>query len=157
MKLCHSDRPLKVRFVTRTVALAMFAAASLAGCSMPPVQHGYVLSEDALSQVPVGSSREQVQLVLGSPSTTSSINGDAYYYISQTQVDNPIMGSAVTDQRILAIYFDDKGAVKNIANYGLKDGKVFDFIQRRTRSSGADLNLISQMLAGVGHINPFGT
>ena len=117
MKFCRSDRPLNTRFVARAVALVVLASASLAGCALPPVQHGYVLSEEALSQVPVGSSREQVQLVLGSPSTTSSVAGDAYYYISQTQVESPIWGRSITDQHILAVYFDEKGLVKQIANF----------------------------------------
>ncbi len=156
MKFCRSDRPLNTRFVARAVALVVLASASLAGCALPPVQHGYVLSEEALSQVPVGSSREQVQLVLGSPSTTSSVAGDAYYYISQTQVESPIWGRSITDQHILAVYFDEKGNVKSMGNYGLKDGKVFDFIERRTRATGAELNLISQMLQGVGRVNPLG-
>lgn len=156
MKFCRSDRPLNTRFVARAVALVVLTSASLAGCALPPVQHGYVLSEEALSQVPVGSSREQVQLVLGSPSTTSSVAGDAYYYISQTQVESPIWGRSITDQHILAVYFDEKGNVKSMGNYGLKDGKVFDFIERRTRATGAELNLISQMLQGVGRVNPLG-
>lgn len=156
MKFCRSDRPLNTRFVARAVALVVLASASLAGCALPPVQHGYVLSEEALSQVPVGSSREQVQLVLGSPSTTSSVAGDAYYYISQTQVESPIWGRSITDQHILAVYFDEKGNVKSMGNYGLKDGKVFDFIERRTRATGAELNLLSQMLQGVGRVNPIG-
>jgi outer membrane protein assembly factor BamE (lipoprotein component of BamABCDE complex) len=156
VKFCRSDRPLNTRFVARAVALVVLASASLAGCALPPVQHGYVLSEEALSQVPVGSSREQVQLVLGSPSTTSSVAGDAYYYISQTQVESPIWGRSITDQHILAVYFDEKGNVKSMGNYGLKDGKVFDFIERRTRATGAELNLLSQMLQGVGRVNPIG-
>jgi outer membrane protein assembly factor BamE (lipoprotein component of BamABCDE complex) len=156
VKFCRSDRPLNTRFVARAVALVVLASASLAGCALPPVQHGYVLSEEALSQVPVGSSREQVQLVLGSPSTTSSVAGDAYYYISQTQVESPIWGRSITDQHILAVYFDEKGNVKSMGNYGLKDGKVFDFIERRTRATGAELNLLSQMLQGVGRVNPLG-
>ena len=156
MKFCRSDRPLNTRFVARAVALVVLASASLAGCALPPVQHGYVLSEEALSQVPVGSSREQVQLVLGSPSTTSSVAGDAYYYISQTQVESPIWGRSITDQHILAVYFDEKGNVKSMGNYGLKDGKVFDFIERKTRTGGSDLNLISQIFKGVGRVNPLG-
>ena len=148
MKFCRSDRPLNTRFVARAVALVVLASASLAGCALPPVQHGYVLSEEALSQVPVGSSREQVQLVLGSPSTTSSVAGDAYYYISQTQVESPIWGRSITDQHILAVYFDEKGNVKSMGNYGLQDGKVFDFISRSTVSGGEEANLLRQIIQG---------
>jgi len=154
---CLTNRPVSVRFMARALGIALVGATALSACGLPPVQHGYVLSQDALAQVPVGSSREQVMVVMGSPSTTSTIGGDAFYYISQTIDENPIMGRSITDQRVLAIYFDDKGTVKQIANYGLKDGKVFDFIERKTRTTGADLSLISQILSGVGRGNPFKT
>lgn len=157
MKFSRSERPSGMMFGLKCAAIALLTAVSVSACGTPPVQHGYVLSEQALAQVPVGSSREQVLLVLGSPSTTSVMAGDtAFYYISQTIDENPIMGRSITDQRVLAVYFDDKGLVKQIANYGLKDGKVFDFIERKTRTGGADLNLIGQIFKGVGNVNPIG-
>lgn len=155
MKFSRSEGPSGKGMVLGSIALAMLAAVSLSGCSTGAIQHGYVLSEEALAQVPVGSSREQVLLVLGSPSTTSAVSGDAFYYISQTIDDNPIFGRSITDQRVLAIYFDEQGVVKSIANYGLQDGKVFDFITRRTRTGGAEVSLIGQMLQGIGNQNPF--
>ncbi|WP_237155207.1 outer membrane protein assembly factor BamE [Oryzibacter oryziterrae] len=146
---------MSTKFIANALVVTLLAATGLTACGTPPIQHGYVMSEDALAQVPVGSSREQVALVLGSPSTTSTVGGEStYYYISQTIDENPLTGRSITDQKVMAVYFDDKGLVKQIANYGLKDGKVFDFIQRKTRTGGADLNLISQILAGVGNGNP---
>jgi len=67
-----------------------------------------------------------------------------------------VLGDEIIDQRVLAIYFDDKGMVREIANYGLQDGKVFDFISRRTRTGGAEVSLIAQMLGAVGNQNPLG-
>lgn len=130
---------------------ALGLALGLAACANP-LPHGYIMSENALEQIPVGSSQEQVLLVLGSPSTTSTIGGQAYYYISQTIDDNPVFGRDVEDQRVLAVYFDDEGKVREVANFGLQDGKVFDFISRRTRTGGRDLSLIGQILGGVGRV-----
>lgn len=156
MKFSRNERPSGMKIGLRGAAVAVLLAVSLSACGTRTIQHGYVLNEESLAQVPVGSSREQVLLVLGSPSTTSAVSGDSFYYISQTIEENPIMGRSVTDQRVLAVYFDDKGVVKQIANYGLQDGKVFDFISRQTRTGGADLNLLSQMLQGIGRVNPLG-
>lgn len=134
--------------------VAAILATALASCGPPPVQHGYVLSETALEQVPVGSSREQVLLVLGTPSTTSTLGGETYYYISQIAETKPLMGTSITDQRVLAVYFDDTGAVREIANYGLQDGKIFDFISRKTRTGGAEVSLIAQLLGAIGGRGP---
>ena len=57
----------------------------LAGCGAQIDRHGHVFMDVDLHQVQPGMSKDQVQTVLGSPDTTSTIGGDAYYYISTTQ------------------------------------------------------------------------
>lgn len=122
-------------------------------------QHGYVVTPTALEQIPVGSSRDQVLIALGSPSTTGSYGNEVFYYISQTrQRAAAFMPDKVIDQRIVAVYFDSKGNVERVANYGLQDGKVFDFISRTTPTGGADQNFLQQVLTGViGMGRPLGS
>jgi len=141
----------------RTLLAAAGAALLLSGCNVAQdltpretLAHGYVIDQETLDLVPVGSSREQVLLSLGSPSTTATFDNEVFYYISQTRV-RPVafMNPRVTDQRVLAVYFGDDGRVANIAHYGLQDGKVFDFISRTTPTGGKDQSFISGMIAGV--------
>ena len=47
------------------------------------IQNGYVVDEQTLALAPVGSSREQVLLSLGSPSATATFDTEVFYYISQ--------------------------------------------------------------------------
>ena len=113
-------------------------------------QHGYVVSPVALEQIPVGSSKDQVLIALGSPSTTANYGNDVFYYISQTrQRAAAFLPEKVVDQRIVAVYFDKKNQVERVANYGLQDGKVFDFISRTTPTGGADQSFLQQVLSGV--------
>nr|WP_245409875.1 outer membrane protein assembly factor BamE [Pararhizobium haloflavum] len=134
----------------------------LAGCSTTEVlQQGYVLDEDALALTPVGSSREQVLLSLGTPSTTATFDNDeVFYYISQTRTRSmAFMKPQLVDQRVLAVYFNEEGTVSQIANYTLQDGRVFDLISRTTPTGGRDLTFLGQLLAGPGEgqiPNPFG-
>ncbi|MFS8040584.1 outer membrane protein assembly factor BamE [Xanthobacter sp. AM33] len=109
-------------------------------------QRGYVLADGALEQVPVGSSQEQVLLVLGTPSTVATVNGEAFFYISQVQKKVAFLKPEITEQKVLAVYFDKNKRVSRIAQYGLKDGKVFDFISQTTPTSGEELSLIKQMI-----------
>ena len=70
-------------------------------------QRGYVLPEGALEQIPVGATQEQVLIVLGTPSTVATVNGEAFYYISQkAQRSAAFMPHEVVDQRVIAVYFD---------------------------------------------------
>jgi outer membrane protein assembly factor BamE (lipoprotein component of BamABCDE complex) len=122
----------------------------VAGCGPQVQNHGYILSETALEQVPVGSSQEQVLVVLGTPSTTSTLQNDVFYYISsQTRRRATFMKAAMTDQKVLAVYFDKNRKVERIAHYGMKDGAVFDFISRKTVTSGQEITFISRVLKAV--------
>lgn len=154
----------------RLVIAAFLAGAGLvlAGCNtvstLTPgetLTQGYVIDEKALELVPVGSSREQVLLALGTPSTTATFDNEVFYYISQTRRRSAaFMKPKLVDQRVLAVYFGPDGRVKQIAHYGLQDGKVFDFISRTTPTGGRDQNFIAQMITGVASgqmpMNPLG-
>ena len=123
-------------------------AAALGGCLSydGEVTRGYLLDQHALDQVKPGASAEQVLVLMGTPSTTSTIGGGAWYYISQ-KVDRAMAFSPnkVTDQRVLAIYFTPQKKVDRIANYGLQDGKVFDFITRTTPTGGAEQGFVKNL------------
>jgi len=49
------------------------------------------------------------------------------------------------DQRVIAVYFDRNRRVERLANYGLKDGKIFDFVARTTPTSGREVSYISNL------------
>jgi len=130
-----------------TLACAIAAAMTLSGCGGETFQRGYVLPEGALEQIPLGASQEQVLLVLGTPSTVATVSGEAFYYISQkAQREISFMRTKVTDQRVIAVYFDRDRKVQRLAEYGLKDGHIFDFVSRTTPTSGNDLSLVSTIV-----------
>ena len=130
-------------------------ALGLAGCLGydGTVVHGYQLNPKTADQVKVGASAEQILVLLGSPTTTSTVGGDAWYYISQTTNRSfSFLPPHVTDQRIYAVYFTKDKKVERVANYGLEDGKVIDFISRTTPTAGAESNFLKGLLI---NISPF--
>jgi outer membrane protein assembly factor BamE (lipoprotein component of BamABCDE complex) len=124
-------------------------ALPLGGCFTTTLQHGHVLSTDRVREIQVGSSREQVELLLGSPSTMSRLNGDAYYYISQTNETTAFLAPETVERRVVAIYFDEDGFVRDTAYYSLEDGKVIDVLTRKTRTGGSDYGFLTQILRGA--------
>jgi outer membrane protein assembly factor BamE (lipoprotein component of BamABCDE complex) len=111
-------------------------------------QRGYIVPEGALEQIPLGSSQEQVLVVLGTPSTVATVSGEAFYYISQrAEQQLAFMPQKVTNQRVLAVYFDRDRRVERVANYGLKDGKLFDFVSRTTPAGGRELNYLNYLFS----------
>ena len=123
-------------------------AIALAGCSSfsENYQRGYVLPEGALEQIPMGASQEQVLIVLGTPSTVATVSGEAFYYISQkTERSAAFLPRDVKDQRVIVVYFDKDRKVERLANYGIKDGKIFDYVSRTTPTGGEEQNYLAYL------------
>ena len=134
--------------VAAALACVLALAPALGGCLGETFQRGYVLPEGALEQIPLGASQEQVLIVLGTPSTVATVSGEAFYYISQrAERSIAFMPTQITDQRVVAVYFDKNRRVERLANYGLKDGKVFDFVGRTTPAGGNELNYLNYVFA----------
>ena len=61
------------------------------------------------------------------------------------------------DRQVVAIYFAQNGTVDRVANYGMKDGKVFDFISRSTPSANTnDQSIVQQLFRNLGQRQIFG-
>jgi outer membrane protein assembly factor BamE (lipoprotein component of BamABCDE complex) len=136
---------------SRWRGLGAFAAvglvcALLGACTGEQFQKGYILPPGALEQIPIGASQDQVLIVMGTPSTVATLDGEVFYYISQrSERKVAFMNQQVIDQRVIAIYFDKNRQVRRLANYGLQDGKIFDFISRTTATSGQELSYLTPL------------
>jgi outer membrane protein assembly factor BamE (lipoprotein component of BamABCDE complex) len=139
------------RLLAAAGALAL--AAALSGCLGydGDFDRGYQVDQQTLDQVQVGKTdKPQALALMGTPSTTSTVGGDAWYYIGQKMSRAlAFMPAKMTDQTVLAIYFDKGGKVARIANYGMKDGEVFDFVSRTTPTGGAEPDFLRNMMTGL--------
>jgi outer membrane protein assembly factor BamE (lipoprotein component of BamABCDE complex) len=135
----------------RPAMAAVLVCAALAGCTGEQFQKGYILPPGALEQIPIGASQDQVLLVMGTPTTVATLNGEVFYYISQrAERKLAFMHQQITDQRVIAIYFDKDRRVVRLANYGLKDGKIFDFVSRKTESGGQEISYLAPLFRLLG-------
>ena len=135
-------------------SLPLIAAAALflGGCLGYDGQviHGYQLDPKAAEQVKPGDSAEHILVLLGTPTTTSTVGGDAWYYMTQvTDRGLQFMQPKVTDQKVFAVYFTKDKKVARIANYGMEDGKVIDFVSRTTPTAGAESTFLKGMFVKV--------
>jgi outer membrane protein assembly factor BamE (lipoprotein component of BamABCDE complex) len=127
------------------LAVVMLAGALTSSCGgmVQTYQHGYMVAEGSLEQIPLGASQEQVLIVLGTPSTVATISGEVFYYISQRSQQISFLPQKEIDRRVVAVYFDKGRRVQRLADYGLKDGRIFDFIGRTTPSGGVEQNYLA--------------
>jgi outer membrane protein assembly factor BamE (lipoprotein component of BamABCDE complex) len=139
-------RTRSVTGTLRSTVAAMALGLVLVGCTGEQFQRGYILPPGALEQIQIGASQDQVLVVLGTPSTVATLDGDVFYYISQrTERKVAFMHQQVIDQRVIAVYFDKNRMVRRVANYGLKDGKIFDFISRTTPTGGQEISYLAPL------------
>src|ERR1700737_865976 len=126
------------------VAMSLATALPLVGCGFTQTyHHGYVVPEGALEQIPLGATQEQVLIVLGTPSTVATVNGEVFYYISQRGEQTAFMPQSIVDQRVIAVYFDKNRRVERLADYRMQDGKIFDFVGRTTPTGGKELSYLN--------------
>ena len=143
---CARRGPVARRRGLRAAAVIALLCAALGGCTGEQFQKGYILPQGALEQIPIGASQDQVLIVMGTPSTVATLDGEVFYYISQRAERRlAFMNQRITDQRVIAIYFDKNRQVKRLANYGLQDGKIFDFISRTTPTSGQEISYLTPL------------
>ena len=127
------------------------AAITLSACAADITKHGHIFNDDELAQIKPGMARDQVVLALGTPDTKSTVGQEAYYYISTTTKRSAaFLSPSVIDRRVVAVYFDKKDSVTRVANYGLQDGKVIDFVKRETPSKGSEDGLLKELFRNIG-------
>ena len=150
----NSPRGLDARWRTipgrwrslRAAAAAVLVSITLVACTGEQFQKGYILPPGALEQIPIGASQDQVLIVMGTPSTVATLDGEVFYYISQRS-ERPVafMNQKLVDQRVIAVYFDKSRRVRRLANYTMQDGKIFDTISRTTATSGQELSYLAPL------------
>jgi outer membrane protein assembly factor BamE (lipoprotein component of BamABCDE complex) len=118
--------------------------------------HGYIFDDRVLDEIKPGVDVQVVLTKLGQPSSVSTVGNQTFYYTSQTTYQRFLFQQpSVIDQRVFAIYFDKKFKVERLANWGMQDGKVFDFISRTTPASGVEQSFLRQVFNGTTKLNPF--
>lgn len=139
-------------------ASALAIALAVAGCDSNIIKHGVQFHEGDLQQIQPGMTQEQVRMNLGTPSTTAVVGtSQAFYYISSTATQTAFMLPTEKDRQVVAVYFSQAGTVERVANYGMKDGRVFDYVSKTTPAPGGkDVGVIQSLFRNLGQKQIFG-
>jgi outer membrane protein assembly factor BamE (lipoprotein component of BamABCDE complex) len=133
------------------LVVAFFGAVALAACSPTVTKHGHHFQDNDVAQIQNGMSQDQVRGVLGTPTNTATIgSGSAFYYISSTQSQNAFFAPVETDRKVLAVYFNQFGAVERSTQYGLKDGKVIAYSGETTKHHARDESILRALFRNLG-------
>ena len=132
------------------------AILTLSACSSDVflVHNGNMPSNDKIAELKVGQTKEEVQYILGSPSSVSSFDGNMWLYISSTTKKIAFLEPKLIDRNVLAIYFDQNDEVSRISKLTEKDGQQISIDSDQTLSGGHDIGFFKKYFGGVGTYSP---
>lgn len=144
--------------LTARRARALFSAALvgglLAGCAGRVATHGIPLDQDLAAQIRPGvHGRAEVARLLGSPSSTSLFNNEAWYYIGDQDETIAFLNRTVTERKVLIVRFDSGGMVTGVEQFGLERGRDVELVERETPSFGESMNAVQQIIGNLGRFN----
>ncbi len=139
---------------SRRLSTALLIASSLfiTGCADQIDYRGYLPRGTDVQKIQPGLSKTEVIAIMGSPSTTNTVEGagDTFYYISSVVKTAAIFEPEVIDREIFAIEFDADQNVRKLAHYGIEDGKIIDFISRTTPTRGSSSSILRDLFGRLG-------
>jgi len=127
------------------------AVVMLAACDNIADLRGFAPTPGTVDKLEVGTqSREDIQRLIGSPSSVATFNPNVWYYISEKQEYWGPSRPWISEQSVIQITFNETGRVQNIKYFDLKDAQNITMVARITPTSGKELTVLEQILGNVG-------
>jgi len=138
----------------RRAAITAFLIVGLSGCSATYRDHGYIPSEDELSEIVVGvDTRASVEESVGYPSIAGVLDDGGLYYVESRVRHFGLLKPQVVEREVLAITFTDSQVVQNIERFSLADGQIVPLSRRVTSSSAQNNGFLRQLLGNLGRFS----
>ncbi len=135
------------------IVFCLLLLGTATACSPVTSQHGNMLQDFQVEEVKPGEhTRSDVLRILGSPTTQSTFNNNIWYYIGQETEKRSILDHEVTDERIVAVAFDDNGVVQTLEHLD-GDRENIPYTRTKTPTHGNDLTFMQQLLGNLGRFN----
>ena len=142
-----------MNILTRHTSLALVLAAVLTmGACTPAVDlRGNLPTPEDLAKIQPGkTTRDEVQQILGTPSTVANFGGESWQYISERTETTAFFKPEVKDRKTVSITFDKAGVVKDVAQRGLEDDIAVQSVARETPTAGKELSILEQLVGNIG-------
>lgn len=141
------------KFATRVLMSALCFAA-LSACSPRVAVHGDQIPAEKLAQIrPAQDTKASVSALLGSPSSVSVFDNEAWYYIGDRTETTTFLAPEVVERQVVVVRFDGAGRVTTVEKFGLEKGREVDVVTRTTPSRGSEITVVEQLISNVGRFN----
>ncbi len=111
--LYHSRLIFEYNIKMKIILIAVFAAfVGLTGCYKTPVQQGNILKQEDIDEVKPGMTKQQVAIILGTPTIADPFDQDRWDYINT----NKLKGKFKKIKKF-SLFFEDNKLVRTEGNY----------------------------------------
>ena len=144
-----TSRSRRVAFGVMTAGLFVLAA-----CAARVDARGNLPDPDLLASMETGTAtRDEVEQLLGSPSTIAMFENETWFYISEQTKTVAFFEPEVTERSVIIVEFDKVGTLLDIQTRGLDMSQVVEPSDRETPTLGNDLTMLQQLIGNFGRFN----
>ena len=142
---------------TNKILFSIFTTAMLCSCSSDVfVSHnGNMPTNDRISQLKPGQSKEEVLSLLGAPSSVVSLDKNTWIYMSSEVKQVAFFKPTEIDRDVLTIKFDKYDQVADIDRLNKKNGTEVAVSTDATQTLGQEPGFFERFFGGVGTYMPF--
>ena len=137
----------------RKSSLLVGLLVGLTACAMID-NRGHEVEPEQLDKIKVGkTTKEQVSVLLGTPSSVSAFGNNTWFYMSETTQRRAFFSPSVLKSNITRIEFDAQGQVKSLDSLTEKNQQVVSHVRRSTPTAGHSFGVLEQIFGNVGRFN----
>ncbi len=117
--------------------------------------NGNMPTNERISQIKLGESKEKVRDILGAPSTVVSLDQNTWIYMSSDIKRVAFFEPEEINRDVLTIRFDDQDQVIDISRLSKEHGKEIEISEDKTETLGEQPGLLEKTFGTLGKYNPF--
>lgn len=145
---------------TSKIVLGLLYCVALSACSTAKqnewfVNHnGNMPTEERISKIKTGSTKDDVLQILGAPSAVISFDENTWIYMSSDIKRVAFKKPEEINRDILRLRFNNEDKVVEVARLNKDNGKEIAPCNEKTEVKGENLGFFRKYFGGVGQYNP---
>lgn len=154
LKMIKIDRMTSWIGVATKGAVMLLGAMALSACVAQVRNHGYLPSDEELTQIVVGrDTKDTVRDVVGTPQAQGLLAASGWYYVRSEFQHLGAFEPKEISREVLAISFNDAGVVTNVERFGLEQGRVIALSRRVTTANVQGTTFLTQLFGNLGRVS----
>lgn len=139
---------------TVSALIALTAATALGACVPTISDRGDLPGRDHLAEIHPGSTtKTQVEKILGTPSSISVFDDNAWYYVSRKTKQIAFFQPKVLDQDVYVVDFNNSGVVTHVGHLTEANAESVEPAPGATPAPGRKLTFLEQIIGNIGRFN----